>query len=136
MRDAGFSLIETLIATFLLAVSLSALAQLFAIAVTNNAVARHGTIAAVLAAQKIEQLRGDASLAPSPANALRENVPGYSDDVDRYRRRWTVEPVPGTSALVIQVLVTRRHDRGGADAGAVTRAPEEARLITIARRRP
>src|SRR4051794_20924278 len=57
-NDAGFSLVEVLIATTLLAVSLTALAQLFAISVKNNAVAKNGTFTQILAAQKMEQLRG------------------------------------------------------------------------------
>jgi hypothetical protein len=36
----------------------------------------------------------------------------------------------------VQVLVTRRRSRGDGDSGMVLRAPEEARLITIASRAP
>src|SRR5689334_7273558 len=57
-NDRGFSLVEVLIATALLAMSLTALAQLFAISVKNNAVAKNGTFTQILAAQKMEQLRG------------------------------------------------------------------------------
>jgi hypothetical protein len=44
--------------------------------------------------------------------------------------------VPASSAFIVQVLVTRRRDRGVADQGAVARAPEEARVITVLRRWP
>src|SRR3954452_16265583 len=109
-NDAGFSLVEVLIATTLLAVSLTALAQLFAISVKNNAVAKNGTFTQILAAQKMEQLRGLAwgfdplglpvsdvstdttvspesltggkGLAPSPTNTLQANTDGYVDYVD------------------------------------------------------
>jgi type II secretory pathway pseudopilin PulG len=57
-NSAGFSLVETLVATTMLAVGLTALAQLFAISVKNNSVAKNGTFTSVLASQKIEQLRG------------------------------------------------------------------------------
>src|SRR3954469_17779149 len=109
-NDAGFSLVEVLIATTLLASSLVALAQLFAISVKNNAVAKNGTFTQILAAQKMEQLRGltwgfdplglpvsdtttDTSvtpeattggtgLAPSPNNTLQTGTAGYVDYLD------------------------------------------------------
>jgi hypothetical protein len=48
-----------------------------------------------------------------------------------------VEPLPTNpnNTLIIQVLVTRRRDRGTADIGSVARAPEEARLITVKTRK-
>src|SRR6266699_3751406 len=109
-KDAGFTLVEVMIATTLLAVSLTALAQLFAISVKNNAVAKNGTFSQVLASQKMEQLRGltwgfdplglpvsdvatdtavspeaaigGKGLAPSPTNTLQANTDGYVDYVD------------------------------------------------------
>src|SRR5215203_1968902 len=56
--DAGFSLIETMVATFLLATALTAVAQLMVIAVTANMSAQRGTFATALAQEKMEQLRG------------------------------------------------------------------------------
>ena len=180
-NDGGFSLVEVMIATTLLAMSLTALAQLFAISVKNNAVAKNGTFTQILAAQKMEQLRGltwgfdplglpvsDVStdttvapetatggkgLAPSPTNTLQANTDGYVDYIDpqgnplgggtvvpdntSYIRRWLIEPLPTNpnNTLIIQVLVTRRRDRGPADAGSVARAPDEARLITVKTRK-
>jgi prepilin-type N-terminal cleavage/methylation domain-containing protein len=109
--DDGFSLLETLIAIGIMATALVALGQMAALSLANNTSARTGTYAAVLAEQKMEQLRGlmwgydalalplsDAStntalptesptggtgLTPSPANALTTNVAGYVDYVDR-----------------------------------------------------
>lgn len=179
--DYGFSLVEVTVATALLTMSLVALAQLFAVSVKNNAVARNGTFAAVLAAQKMEQLRGlawgfDAAglpvsdtatntavspqtptggtgLAPSPSNSLRANTGGYVDYLDpsghvlgggtvipgntAFIRRWYIEPLPANpdNTLVLQVLVTRRRERGDGDAGSVSRAPEEARLVTVKTRK-
>jgi len=108
----GFSLLETVIATGIMATSLVALAQMVAISVANNMSARTATYATVLAEQKMEQLRGlmwgydalalplsDTStntalptesptggtgLTPSPANALTSNIAGYVDYVDRF----------------------------------------------------
>jgi hypothetical protein len=90
----------------------------------------------MLAAQKVEQLRARTDLAASPGRRFSRTPCPYVDHVGQYTRRWSIEPVPASSAFVIQVLVTRRSDRGAADQGSVTRAPEEARVITVIRRWP
>lgn len=111
MRDArGFSLLEVLVATTLVTVSLAALAQLFGIAARANSSARATTYATLLAQQKMEQLRsltygfdsvglpltdtdtnitvvpelpnGGTGLQPSPARALGANTVGYVDYLD------------------------------------------------------
>lgn len=188
-KQSGFSLIETVVAIGIMTSGLVALAQLFAIATANNLRARNGSFAAVLAEQKLEQLRGltwgfdtlglpvsDTStntaagatpagcpeiassgtgtgLSPAPENALKANVSGWVDYLDAhgctlgggpapipgtvYIRRWSVEPLPTNpnNTLIIQVLVTRFANRGGADAGNVQRMPDEARVITIKTRK-
>ena len=108
--ESGFSLLETLIATLLLAGGLLATAQMFALATTGNIAAQRSTYTATLAQEKMEQLRGltwgfdvlglpsqdymtnisveppsnnGVGLQPSPGNALSANVEGYVDYVDR-----------------------------------------------------
>jgi prepilin-type N-terminal cleavage/methylation domain-containing protein len=180
-RDRGFSLIEVMVATGMLAIALTSLAQLFAFAVKSNNVARNGTFTQILAEQKMEQLRGlmwgfdvlglpvsdtttdtavvpqtatgGTGLAPSPSNTLQAGTDGYVDYLDpngnslgggtvipnntAYIRRWYVEPLPTNpnNTLVLQVLVTRRTNRGLADAASVQRSPEEARLVTVKTRK-
>jgi type II secretory pathway pseudopilin PulG len=56
--EKGFSILEALVATTIMAVALTALAQLFALATRANSSARATTYASVLAQQKMEQLRG------------------------------------------------------------------------------
>ena len=101
-----------MIASGILATALVGLAQLFLVAITANTSARSTTYAAVLADQKIEELRsltwgfdssglpvtdtttdtaspsdnatGGTGLTPSPATALQENTDGYVDYVDIY----------------------------------------------------
>ena len=110
--DGGFSLLEVLVATSILAVALSALALLFAIATKSNVSAKSTTFSALLAQQKMEQLRGltwgfdpvglpltDTStnttavpealtggkgLTPSQTNTLAQNTDGYCDFLDKY----------------------------------------------------
>jgi hypothetical protein len=96
---------------------------------------------------------GGTGLGAAPASALQENTNGYVDYVDiagrklgggsvpppnsAYIRRWRVQPYAANpeNVLLLQVLVTRTRDRGDADEGAVSRLPEEARLITLRTRR-
>lgn len=124
--SSGFSLIEVLIATTLLATSLVAVAQLFAVATKANVSSRTSTFATVLAQQKMEQLcelawgfdqqnnvvsdlqsniavtpstpTGGPGLSASPGRSLFEPTPGYVDYLDA-TGTWVgtgTRPVPGT----------------------------------------
>ena len=112
--EAGFSIIEVLVATGLLATALVALAQLFAIATATNQAARNSTLTMILAEQKIEQLRalqytfdrvglpvqdtatdlsvyppaatGGKGLSPHTDNTLQANTDGYVDYLDHFGR--------------------------------------------------
>lgn len=112
--EAGFSIIEVLVATGLLATALVALAQLFAIATATNQAARNSTLTMMLAEQKIEQLRalqytfdrlglpvqdtatdlavyppaasGGKGLSPHTDNTLQANTDGYVDYLDHWGR--------------------------------------------------
>ena len=109
---SGFSLIEVMVAMALLATAVVSVAQLFAVSTRSNIGSRNTTYAAVLAEQKIEELRaltwgfdssglpvtdttantavtpeepaGGTGLEPSPASALQENTNGYVDYVDQW----------------------------------------------------
>ena len=59
MRDQrGFSLLEVLVATTVVTVAIASLAQVLALGTALNASAGRTTVAAVLASQKVESLRG------------------------------------------------------------------------------
>jgi type II secretory pathway pseudopilin PulG len=108
--ESGFSLIETMIATMLLATALVSTAQLMVIAIRGNTAAQRSTFTTTLAQDKLEQLRGLAwgydelglpindyttnlgvnpptdngvGLSPSPGDALASNMTGYVDYLDR-----------------------------------------------------
>jgi type II secretory pathway pseudopilin PulG len=187
--EAGFSLVEVLIAMGVMTVGVVSLAQLFALSTRANHSSKTTTFTVMLAQQKMEQLRGliwgfdtmglpisdvttnssvvpqaagcptstsagvGTGLSPSSAGTLSDNVSGWVDYLDIngcllsggatapnrtiYIRRWSVEPLPTNpnNTLILQVLVTRRTDRGEADNGNVTRLPEEARLMSIKTRK-
>ena len=112
--EDGFSILEVLVATTIMTVAVAGLVQMFALATYTNASARATTYAAVLAQQKMEQLRGLAwgfdaqglpvtdtttdvtaatevasggrGLSPSPAQSLGANTEGYCDFVDMFGR--------------------------------------------------
>jgi prepilin-type N-terminal cleavage/methylation domain-containing protein len=154
MNARGFSLIETLVALSLVVVGLSALAHLFVVSVQANADARRATFASVLAAQKMEQLRGlGADLSPQPVDSLGENVDGLCDFLDEYGRslgsgpspptgtvyvrRWSVESLPAGPAdtLSLQVVVIPRMWRGTIATSGDERSFGGARLLTMKTRR-
>jgi len=111
-RDSGFSIVEVLVAAAILTTGLIAVAQLFVMSTNANAAARRVTTTAVLAQQKIEQLRGltwgfddfglpisdftsniavspptptgGIGLQPSPGDSLTTSTPGYVDYLDAY----------------------------------------------------
>ncbi|MEO8259358.1 MAG: prepilin-type N-terminal cleavage/methylation domain-containing protein [Acidobacteriota bacterium] len=127
--DRGFSLIEVVVATAVTTIGTLSLAQLCATSIRMNHDARVATMAAVLASQKMEQLRalawtsdavglpisdlatdttvlppspsGGTGLSASPPGALGANTPGYCDFLDEEGRTLGGgrEP-PGPTAFV------------------------------------
>jgi hypothetical protein len=158
-------LVETLVAMLVLTTGLLAMAELVRLAVASNVRARRSSVAAILATQKIEELRSlawefdvsgvpvsDRGLQASPWS-LQQNTPGFVDHVDRasavvgegvqapasavYTRRWSIEPLPADSehVVLLQVVVTGAQRGSGADRGSVSRLPGDARLATIKARK-
>lgn len=146
-------MVEAVVAIGIMTAGIVALAQLLAIATMNNRLARTTSMAAMLAQQKMEQLRGWswARLPPSAQESLDESRDGCVDYLDQwgsplaggqappggtaYVRRWSIAPLAAdpANALVLQVRVTPLLPPT-AVRGA--RAPGEARLVTIRMKRP
>jgi Tfp pilus assembly protein PilV len=109
---SGMSLLETLIASAILATGLLSLAQLLGLATTATAAAGRTTHAALLASQKIEELRA------FPEVPLEYNTdhpaPGYT-------REWSVAPLPSAPdrVAIIEVVVRVR----GGDTRIVAAVP-------------
>ncbi len=127
--EAGFSLVEVMVATGILATALVSLAQLFAISTASNLAARNSGTAMIFAEQKIEQLRalsytldtaglpitdittdtsvyppaatGGTGLSPSTDNTLQTNTDGYVDYLDHLGRSLGGgETIPDNTAFI------------------------------------
>lgn len=120
----GFSLIETIVATSLLAVALVTLAQFVGAGVQSGASARARAATTLIAAQKMEQIRAlpwgaIAAMRPSVTDYLDasgdECCPGANAPCGdaMYVRRWSATPAPfSTGVFIIDVdvhLVGKGH---------------------------
>lgn len=157
----GFSLIEALVATLLLASGVAALAWLGVASSRVQAAARDQGMATRLARDKMEQLRALAwttdaggaavsGLTASPPGTLTANTPGFFDAVDAaghelagearvgraaWFRRWAVEPLGAVSdAMSLQVVVVPASVAGDAGVSRM-RAVGGARLYGVRARR-
>jgi prepilin-type N-terminal cleavage/methylation domain-containing protein len=165
-HSAGFTLLEVMIALLLLTGAVLAVAQLLAVAGQTADQSRATAIGAVLAAQKMEQLRGLAwaydidgtplaGLSLSPPGALTADLAGFVDYFDEtgalvggtpppsagtlFTRRWSIERDPGiapTDALVLRVSVLHRRPPAAPSGPSAYRWIEVARLIGAKARRP
>lgn len=123
--ERGFGLAEVLIASGLLIVVAAGVSQLTAMAVRAGHAASTRTTATLAAVSRMEALRADPALQPSPPGTLAANVPLFVEHLDRegigvgngatppaeatFTCRWAVTPLVSDPAhtLVLQVLVTR-----------------------------
>lgn len=82
-RESGFTLIEVLIAVFVLAFGLLAVAALMSQMNSSSSESRYMSSEALLASEKLEDLNrygsGDANV--SPGGSLTVDAPGYSDQI-------------------------------------------------------
>jgi type II secretory pathway pseudopilin PulG len=134
-RESGFSLVEVMIATGLMATAVVSLAQLFAFSTQTNISSRSTTYASVLAEQKLEELRalswgydtqalplsdtstntavtpetptGGKGLSPSATTSLAQNTTGFVDYVDSFGNKLgTGENPPDNTAYIRRWSIT------------------------------
>jgi Tfp pilus assembly protein PilV len=128
--NAGFSLVEVLIAGGLVAGAVVTLAAVVASSVRTDLDARDRTASALLASQKIEELvaaiggAGGALEGNDEITAAGAMAAGPGSAEALYVRRWRVEPSAAAGVMRIQAEVVRR---GAAAAVATTR------LVTLRR---
>ena len=112
----GFSLLDALIAAAVLASALLSLAQLIAVAVKATAAAGRITNAALLASQKVEELR---------AGSWSELQSGADTPAAGLTRIWTVTPLAADPDYVAVLEVLVRAPGGQTRiVGLKTRPPE------------
>jgi type II secretory pathway pseudopilin PulG len=150
----GCSLIEVLVATSIVAVTVGGLAQLTALAARANVQAGRTSFAVVVAQQKTEEILAEAGLDlnASPAAALTTNVDGFFDFVDRhgrptgssattppgsdYLRRWSVQPVSGGETLIVQVrVIDIREATSAGTAALLATGINEVRIVAAKSRK-
>ncbi len=102
-RSKGFSLIEVMIALFILAISLLGLAGLMVATTRNNSFGGHMTEAATFAQDKLEQLRAS-PWAGIMAGADTVGGTGISTGIS-YARSWTVTPNPDGTQRWIRITI-------------------------------
>jgi hypothetical protein len=136
---SGISLVEVLISTTLLAAALLSLPQVFAMTTRAALEAGHVTLATLLAAQKVEELRSGPFPRSSASGIEILDAQGgdveASDSTPAYTRRWWMEPLEsGLSAapegtIAIGVSVSRYGPTDGDNRDAT--GGESARVVTI-----
>ena len=163
-RHAGFSLIEAIIATGMLATLVVGVGQVFIVSSRAIHVARVRTLAAILAAQKMEQLRSlswahapgggllsdlttnlaaepptrdGPGLSPAPAGSLDTDMPSYVDYANAAGAR---TPTRAAAAFVrrwsVAPLASDPQNLLVLDVRVVTVGGGDARLTSIKARRP
>jgi Tfp pilus assembly protein PilV len=122
----GFTLVEVVLALFLIAVGVIATAPLFVYASRQNASGKDLGTAGAAAVRRMELLRSLDYDTLAPGGDLMGNVAGYFDLSDpEVRVRWTVAANPNPPAGT--KVVTVRAEAIGPALGA----PKDVTLITI-----
>lgn len=130
MRERGFSLVETLIATSLLAGAIVTLAQLVGAAAHSGSAARARAATTWMAEQKMEQLRA----LPWGAIAAARDAIDYLDEYGNVRcprasapcgeavyvRRWSATPMRFSAGILLIEVDVSRVSKGHGRTSLVT----------------
>jgi type IV pilus modification protein PilV len=124
-NERGFTLIEAIVATFVLTVGLLAMAELLAVSLRMHQLGRNSTTATRLAQDKFEEMMkmnfstSPAFMGTNCANALASNVaPCFDTPANSgYTRRWqvTAGPTARLRTVTVRVIPTNTDRRVGAD---------------------
>lgn len=110
-RQGGFSLIEALVALFILTIIALGLGQVIGLGMLSNKAADDLTQATTLSADKLEELRASEYWALTAGGSLDTAEEGYSDspDIDgdgtaEFERRWQITEQTGGKRLEVRTL--------------------------------
>lgn len=122
--QAGFTLVEALIAMVILSAGLIAVTNLMVVAATSNTVANQSTAATSVASQQLEQLKTCTFTDPrlQAGGNLQTDVTNFNNDVDlpgvgRIHTRWQISDVDATTKYIVV-----RSEGTGALAGPRSRS--------------
>ena len=122
--EAGFTLIEALVAMVVLAVGITAVANLMLVGASSNSVGNAATASSALASRELERLKAiEFNILPVGGDLESDVVGFFRDDdlpgVGRIHTRWTVEAIAGAANIR---FITVRSQGTGAMTGARSRA--------------
>ena len=116
--EAGFTLIEALMAIVVLAFGLISIANLSIVATSSNSVANRSSAATMVATQQLEVLRSTrfTLLVPTLADTLNVTTPGYSatttvEGVGVFDTTWQIQTGANANVMFIQVRTEPRGFR-------------------------
>jgi len=116
-KNAGFLLVEILVAIAIFAIGFLAIGTLIVSTTKNNTIGNISTQANMLAVDKLEELKsmGIDELIPGEVDGVQSNIKANGNAGGIYTRTWTVsdtDPVSLT-ARYIEVTVSWQHFQGG-----------------------
>ncbi|MCX6537350.1 MAG: hypothetical protein NT151_00240 [Acidobacteria bacterium] len=147
LDDTGSTLIEAVVAIAILTTAVVSLAGLASVAVRTITSTRERTIAAILAAQKLEELSlAPRALSQSSPDAVSHDEPGFVEYLDAagvvvgtgaeargavYVRRWAISPLAADTSLNLIHVAVSPCRRVAARAGECGDAAGTVRLATV-----
>ncbi len=112
-ENAGFTLIETLVALFVATLIFLAIAELITFGLYVHVGAEDITLTAALAGEKMEQLRGRNYAALVPGGSVNFDAGGYFENLDLdsngtndYLRRWEITDLGGRKQIRVRVIAS------------------------------